>query len=188
MQCLRLQTQHPNASLLYLGISTMSLQLYQHSSREFRTLDLLYAEGCLVPVPNKACPGISNSYNRWCCQLINYLERLALYGTCLKLHWTPFSLQSYMSHSVMHNMGASQAPVLHLFTLYTSDSGRTSGPATCSGSRMTLHLWAVSVRGRRLSARTRPTPPSVWGDPPAANTDRTKELVVDLCRQKTPEM
>lgn len=64
MQCLRLQTQHPNASLLYLGISTMSLQLYQHSSREFRTLDLLYAEGCLVSVPNKACPGISNSYKQ----------------------------------------------------------------------------------------------------------------------------
>lgn len=126
--------------------------------------------------------------NRWCCQLINYLERLALYGTCLKRHWTPFSLQSYMSHSVMHTMGASQAPVLHLFTLYTSDSGRTSGPATCSGSRMTLHLWAASVRGRRLSARTWPTPPSVWGDPPATNTDRTKELVVDLCRQKTLEM
>lgn len=60
--------------------------------------------------------------NRWCCQLINYLERLALYGTCLKHHWTPpFSLQSYMSHSVMHTTGASQAPVLHLFTLYTSD-------------------------------------------------------------------
>lgn len=59
--------------------------------------------------------------NRCCCQLINYLERLALYGTCLKHHWTPFSLQSNMSHSVMHNVEASQAPVLHLFTLYTSD-------------------------------------------------------------------
>lgn len=173
MQCLRLQTQHPNASLLYLGISTMSLQLYQHSSREFRTLDLLYAEGCLVPVPNKACPGISNSYK----QVVLPADQLP--GE---------------AGSLWHLFKASLDPPLQFAKLHVSlcDAHHGGITGTSPPSVHSLHF--------RLQAELQVLLPAVvvhehgrllhqyGGDPPAANTDRTKELVVDLCRQKRLEM
>ena len=125
---------------------------------------------CLVPAPIKACPSISNNDK----QVMLPADQLP--GEAGSLwHLFKASLDSLQFAELHVSLTISS-----LSTLQTS--GRTSGPAACSGSRMTLQLWAVSVKGGRPSARTWPTPPSVWDEPPAANTDRTKESVVDFCR------